>query len=272
MKITSAALIALMFICSVSFGENIWDLQAIDAQGQGTHPKVGADATNSSNKVTVQGIALNSSAEYLDPNLMWQVYVQAESPDQGALAAWAGVFYNSDWPRYPTNIEPGDRVQIEGFIADHRGKVNINERHSADPSLQFTVTILDENVGMPEPQTITDLSTCNYFDETRTDGAEKYQGQWVKLSKVHFTSGTWGAGESLLVEDDGGSTMTVLLSGQGDFDEHTQPSGDLDIVGVFDQEDTDLPFHDGYRVWVKRDEHITEWTGVEDWEIYDFRQ
>lgn len=89
----------LLLISSVQ-AENIWDLEAVNADGTGSHPKVGA-APVSGNKVTVEGIALNSPDELLNTSQMWQIYVQAESPDQGGIAAWAGIFYNSSWPRYP---------------------------------------------------------------------------------------------------------------------------------------------------------------------------
>jgi hypothetical protein len=231
--------------------ENIWDLEAVNADGTASHPKAGASPTNPANKVTIEGIALNTSLELLNPNLMWQVYVQAESPDQGGIAAWAGIFYNSNWPRYPEDIYPGDRIRIEGFIVDHNGKVNINERHSADPSLQFTVTILDRGVGLPTPQEINDLSTCNYFDQTRAGGGEKYQAQWVQINEVHIASGIWGAGNSLILEDDAGSTLSMFLSSEGDFDSYAEPTGDFSVRGIFDQEDPTAPYHDNYRIWVK---------------------
>jgi hypothetical protein len=77
-------------------GENLWDLQAVDTNGVGTHPKVGAeigsDPATSSNRVTITGIALNAPGEILDTATQWQVCVQAEAPDQGGIAAWDGSF------------------------------------------------------------------------------------------------------------------------------------------------------------------------------------
>jgi len=46
---------------------NMWDLEAVDEEGLGTHPLVGADFQNSENRVTVEGIALNTTGELLDP-------------------------------------------------------------------------------------------------------------------------------------------------------------------------------------------------------------
>jgi len=270
-RILRAAILvsALLLSFSTGFAENLWDLQALNADGTGSHPKVGASPTNPSNKVSIQGIALNSPSEILDTGSMWQVYVQAESPDQGGIAAWAGIFYNSTWPRYTGDIDAGDRISIEGFIADHRGKVNINERHSADPSLQFTVTKIQDDVGMPSPVEISDLSTCNYFDQTRAGGAEKYQSSWVEFKNIHILSGTWGAGEFLTIEDAGGTSFTLLLSSQGDFDSYAAPSGDFHARGIFDQEDLYSPFQDTYRLWVKTCSDIIPVTGITDWDLYD---
>lgn len=272
-RLCLAILAFSIVVGSVARGQDsIWALQAVDATGEGTHPKVGAsplpDATTSPNRVTIQGIALNRSDEYLDPSQMWQIYVQAEAPDQGGIAAWAGIFYNSDWPRYPTDIEPGDRIEINGFVANNRGKVNINERHSAAPGMQFVVTVLERGVGLPTPIEISSIADCNYFDQTRSGGGELYQAQWARLRDVHIVSGSWGAGEELIISDVSGATMTLLLSDQGDFDSCPAPSGEFSPIGVFDQEDEDLPYHDHYRLWVKNYGDLTVVTGLPDWSAY----
>lgn len=264
-----AILMIAAIITSGAVAENIWDLQAVDAAGLGTHPKVGASVTDPGNKVIIEGIALNNTAEYLNAASQWQIYVQAESPDKGGIAAWAGTFYRSTpWPRHPLDIDAGDRVRIEGFLMNSRGKVNINERHSPDPSIVFTVTKLASGVGMPAPQIIINLADCNYFDQSRTGGGEKYQAQWVKLSRVHITSGTWGNDKDLIVADDAGSTLTMRLSAMGDFDSHTAPTGNFQVTGIFDQEDMAAPYTDSYRIWVKRYSDIEFMTDVMDWHDY----
>jgi len=247
----------------------IWSLEAVDADGAGTHPKVGASPLNPANKAIVEGIALNSPAELLDTSMMWQIYIQAEAPDKGSIAAWAGIFYNLSWPRYTGDIQPGDRIRFEGFIENHNGKVNFTERHSADPSLQFTITKLEAGVGLPEPHKISDLSTCNYFDETRAGGGEKYQGQWVKMENVHILSGEWGNGKSLLLADDNDSTLTMLLSSEGDFDGKIPPPGAFSVQGIFDQEDTSLPYSENYRLWVKHYADIIPPLCAASWEYYE---
>ncbi|HPB32770.1 MAG TPA: hypothetical protein PLB62_15065 [Candidatus Sumerlaeota bacterium] len=263
-------LLALMMSATLLHADNIWDLQAVNADGTGSHPKVGA-ALTPENKVTIEGIALNSPAEILNTDQMWQVYVQAESPDQGGIAAWAGIFYdNVSWPRYPVDIASGDRIRIEGWIDNVRGKVNITERHT--PGVTFTVTKLQTGAGMPTPVVISDLGECNDFDQTRSGGGERYQSQWVRLDDVEILSGTWGAGNSLILRDDDGDTITMLLAGPGDFDSHLQPAGRLSVLGIFDQEDLALPYHGDYRIWVKKFDNITEYAGLPDWDTYHFQR
>jgi len=265
--------LAFAILASVSPAEQIWDLEAVDANGAGTHPKAGAppgeDPANSPNRVVVTGIALNNPADLLSTSSQWQVYVQAESPDQGGIAAWAGIFYNPAWPRFPSDIQAGDRVQINGFIEDHNGKVNLTERHSAAPGMQFTVTKLASNAGMPVPAAIPSIAACNFFDQTRAAGGEKYQAQWCKLSKVRIASGDWGAGKSLVITDDSAATITLLLSSEGDFNSHQAPAQSFSVTGIFDQEDPDFPYTGAYRLWVKKYSDINlSPAAASDWALY----
>ena len=264
----------LLTLSAQAANDSIWDLQAVDANGQGTHAKVGADIVES-NKVRVEGIALNAPGDILDPSQMWQVYIQAESPDKGGIAAFAAVFYNATWPKYPSGIEAGDRVSVEGYVANNRGKVNINERHSSAPELAMTVTILDKAAGRPEPQVLTSLAGLNHFDVNRLTGGEKYQAQWVELEGVHIDSGTWAAGQSLILADDQDSTFTMLLAAPGDFGGHSQPAGSFSVRGIFDQEagtgsNPSPPFTDGYRLWVKSFSDIIVPNAVHEgaWALY----
>ncbi|HUW82610.1 MAG TPA: dockerin type I domain-containing protein [Phycisphaerae bacterium] len=239
--------------------ETNWEIQAVDADGLGTHPKVGADASDPSNRVVVEGIALNAPHELLDPNEMWQVFVQGEGPDMGGTAAWSGMFFQSVyWPEYPDDIQPGDRVRITGFVADNLGKANVNERHSADPNMNFDVEVLQQGVGMPAPTLISSISDCNYFDQTRAGGGEKYQARWVRMNDVYVESGIWDNHEHVYVSQGEGVNFPLHLSGQGDFDSVPGPVGDFDVVGIFDQEaglgawpPPDPPYITDYRIWVK---------------------
>lgn len=266
--------LALAAVAPLSHAEHIWDLEAVDSNGAGTHPKVGAppgaDPANSPNRVVISGIALNSPAELVDTSMQWQAYVQGESPGNGGIAAWAGIFYNPAWPRFPSDILPGDRIQIDGFIEDHNGKVNITERHSAAPGMQFTVTKLASGAGMPAPETIPCVAACNFFDQTRATGGEKYQARWCKLSNARIVSGEWGAGNSIVITDDNVATMTLLLSSQGDFNSHSAPAETFSVTGIFDQEDTEFPCTSAYRLWVRKYSDINlAPASARDWECYE---
>jgi len=265
----SAAIAALAV--SGASAERIWDLEAVDADGVGIHPKVGADPTDPANRVCVEGIVLNGTGEYLDPNIMYTIFIQGEGQDPGGIQVWAGIFYNPDWPRYP-DVQAGDRVRVEGFAANYNGKVFINERHSASPDLQFTVTVLD-HPGMPVPIVIPWIAEANYFDPTRSGGGEKYQTHWCRINNVWIVEGNWGANESLTIAD-GTGQLTLKLSGRGDFDSFDPPAGKFHVIGVFDQEDSTLPWHENYRIWTKMMADIIPATpgdadGDDDVDVFD---
>ena len=257
----------VLFAAPVFSQDLLWDLQAVDAIGEGTHPKVGA-AIDPINQVTIVGIALNAPDEILEvsgSSGIWQVYIQAESPDQGGIAVFSGNWWwGSYWCPYPMDVEAGDRLQVVGYVADHNGKVNLNERHSM--ANQFTVTFLERGVGMPAPIVIPSVSDCNYFDQTRAGGAELYQCQWVQLNDLSIESGTWWADQEVVVSDISGATITLLLSETSVFD--STPSGTFSVKGIFDQEDEVTPFHDHYRIWVKNQEDVVPSSGILEWDSY----
>jgi len=250
-------------LCAALRADAIWDLQAVDADGEATHAKVGADPTNPDNKVVVEGIALNDSEDYLEPSVQFQLYVQAEAPDGGGIAAWSGSFFqggpgSQTWQdefdrMTASGFKPGDRVRVEGFVAFHRGKTNVNERHSAAPAMDFTISVLEADVGIPAPTVIPSVGSCNYFDQTRAGGGEFYQATWCRLEDVwiHSMPDGWGAGKSILVTDNGTDTLPVLLSDMGDFDSYPAPTGVFGVTGIFDQEDETFAFTGAYRLWVK---------------------
>ncbi|MGC8863746.1 MAG: hypothetical protein ACP5R5_13365, partial [Armatimonadota bacterium] len=105
--------------------------------------------------------------------------------------------------------------------------------------------------GLPDPVLIPSVSNCNYFDQTRAGGGEFYQTRYVMLHGVDVVSGSWANNSLLTVADDTGS-VGMLLAAMGDFTGQSKPDGKLNVVGIFDQEDTTSPYTSGYRVWVKK--------------------
>ncbi len=274
-RVSASLLFTMALICcgSFAFAESLWDLQAVDANGVGTHPKALGEPIES-NKVTVEGIALNAPAELLNPSTAWQIYVQAEGDDTGGIAVWAGKWYQqANWPKYSTDIQAGDRVHVRGYLMPNaRGKVNINERHSADPAMQLEVTVLERGVGMPDLQVIPSLAHCNFFDMHRAGGGERYQAQWVELRGVTLQSGNWVAGQTVVITDASGATLDMLLSSEGEFTDPA-PTQTFTVRGIFDQEDLTSPFWENYRLWVKSDADVIadvpSSSVATGWELYE---
>jgi hypothetical protein len=256
-KLVVFGIICVLLISgSNCWADTIWDYEAVNSIGFGIHPKVNADYTNPENRVVVEGIALAGVDEILNPNSAYTVFIQDDTSDRGGIQAWAGSwFYGALWSYYRStayiDFQAGDRLRITGFLADAgRGKVVVNHRHSAVPELVFYVEVLG-HPGMPDPELIPSISLCNYFDATREGGGERYQTRYVMLHGVDITEGTWGNNQLLTISDQTGS-VGMLLSGMGDFSSNPCPQGKLNVVGIFDQEDTTSPYTEGYRVWVKK--------------------
>ncbi len=239
--------------------DSIWDLQEPGPDGNGIHPKADADPFPE-NLVVVEGLALNASAELLDPDEQWQLYVAGIGDDRGGIAAWHGIWFVAEWPPPFPDVQPGDLVRLTGYVSNHRGKVNMNTRHSDDPDQQFQVEIIGQ-VGMPRPLRIPGIASCVVFDRTRETGGERYQAQWCTIKNVSVASGEWTpANDDLMITDDSGAQLNLYLSGMGDFAGITAPEGKFNVTGIFDQEDPDEPFTGNYRLWIKSMADIEQWS------------
>ncbi|MFH1738966.1 MAG: hypothetical protein ABIH23_08140, partial [bacterium] len=253
------AIFALLLFASISWaGDTLWELQALNADGTGSHPKVDA-APDEANKVVIEGISLASTGEIDTPNaegFQWfSLWLQADAP-QGGIQVWTGPWSIDLWQGY--SVQAGDRVRVEGWVANHNGKVFVNDRHSI--ALMWSMEVLSHG-NMPEPEVIPGIAACNFFDQTRQLGAEKYQARWVRLNGVHIVSGEWGAGNELTITDSTGGELIMLLSSEGDFNASPVPIGSFNVVGILDQEDLEAPFYEGYRLWVKNAGDIMETSG-----------
>ena len=239
-----------------SRADTLWDYEAVDTLGYGTHVKVDA-VPGDDNRVTLEGLVIGGTEDFVDREAafaMYSIWLQDDGDDRGGLQCWAGPWNKAwGWDAYPI-IEPGSRVRVTGWLANHNGKVFVNDRHST--ALLWTVTVLDNDAGMPTPQVIPSIGSCNDFDATRASGGELWQTRWVELRDVRIVGGTgnWGPdGEVIISDSDGADNLIMKLSVMGDFDLYSAPTGTFSVVGVFDQEDVnnDGDFQDIYRIWVK---------------------
>lgn len=256
----SIFILVLVISASICVADTMWDYEAVDSTGYGTHPLCWADETDPNSRITVEGVALAGSNEILDPNSQYTAFIQDDTSYRGGMQAWTGKFFYGDamWTQLRTSdyidFQAGDRLRITGLIADMgRGKVVINNRgHNSSPNLIWHVDILS-HPGLPDPELIPSVSNCNYFDQTRTDGGERYQTRYVMLHGVQISGGTWGSDNLMTIQDTSGS-VGMLLSAMGDFNAYSQPQGKLNVVGIFDQEVPTgaVDYTTGYRVWVKR--------------------
>ncbi len=230
----------------------MWPLQAVGPNGLGTHPLVDADPVPA-NRVTVTGIALAGQGDLVNPAQMYTIMLQdAESPGRGGLQVWSGVFYYGGLPYPPAAyipFEEGDVLRVSGYLANHNGKVFINERHSPAPEMQFTVEKLG-HIGLPDPELVSSVSNVNWFDQSRRFGGERYQTRLIMLHGVTVGTGSWAAGSTLPISDQTGA-VDMLLSARGLFD-GVKPDYPITVVGIMDQEDAVAPYTGNYRLWVKR--------------------
>ncbi len=252
------------------------EFQAVDAGGEHTY--------NATDKVTLEGILLHNPADMLDPtpddtitqmfNLggAWQIFFQGEGPDHAGTAVWLGQLYNNlPWVAADggyTNEEfvaelarlnsarfgPGDRIRVTGYFLSYKGKLNINEQHNKNSDRDFTVELVERGAGLPRPEVITldDLKDSNddfIFDPTRRSGCEHYQARLTKIKDVHFVDATAWSPNAELTITDGIRTFPVKLGrGNGIYAGSNNLTEPFDIIGIVDQEGTDLTR--GYRLYV----------------------
>jgi len=251
------------------------EFQAVNEYGQGIY--------DASDKVVLEGIVLNAPEEMLDPmpsdagmGGQWQMYIQGEGDDHAGTAVWFGQNYSmvsssDDYTEeefleelYRINRDPqtgycfnvGDRVRVTGWYKFYKGKANVNEMHEKDPFHDFTIELIEAGAGLPQAEAVTlsQLKDANgfIFDPNRLSGCEYYQGRRIRLEDVTVIDPeNWGAGRTITVADPNGTTFPVLLGiGEG-FTRYVCPTGQIDVIGILDQESSGYAVcTDGYRLWV----------------------
>ncbi|MDD5011395.1 MAG: hypothetical protein PHQ00_04660 [Phycisphaerae bacterium] len=260
--------IVTVLFSTACFAETHWNLQAVDEYGVYTHPDVGTSVI-----FTVEGIILNRPEEMVDTTQQWQIYIQGESADHAGTAVYmgkynypTGQFYSdANWASEIYRVEhdvnssyefqPGDRVRVTGLTWFYHGKSNINEQHKISPSYDFTIDLIDPAVGLPEPEVITlsmvvTEANAPIFDYTRAGGCELYQSRLVRINDVNIVGDNWDVGQELKIRDNTGRTFPLLLGRGKGFTKYQKPTGQIDVVGIFDQESTTEDPTIGYRLWV----------------------
>ncbi len=270
------------------------DFQAVDSYGEGVY--VATD------KVVLEGVVLNRPEDMLDwranyfdepgtwaMGAEWQFYFQGEGQDHAGTAVWMGQNYhnstipnaqgydNQAWldellrlnpdPNNTYTLLPGDRIRVEGFYKFFRGKMNINEQHSADPNLDFTIELLERGGGVPLPDVVSldelkDSDDNFIFDPTRQSGCEYYQGRMIRINNVRlcgpqgpsdpFDPDDWYPNSDVITVTDGTKSFPVKIGlGEGIFsNSYVKLNDSFDIIAIMDQEDSSDPYKSGYRLWI----------------------
>jgi hypothetical protein len=270
-----AAVAAVLAVTVFANADTHWQVQAVDGAGVATYYKVGA-AITPENLIVLEGIVLNNPEDMLSSTFnaagfmgaQWQIFIQGEDSDHAGTALWMGqkygmmgdVDYTADeWAdemlrvNYPSGhqVRAGDRIRVSGYGMYRNGKVNINERHSTSPLLDFEVEWLGTTPSLPVPEVITladvrSAENVDIFDQTRLTGGEYYQGRLVRINGVHIASGTWGPNQMLTIGDDTGRTFPLHLGINPVFSQPSSLGATFDVVGIINQENSGTS---GYEIW-----------------------
>jgi hypothetical protein len=221
----------------------------------------------------------------------WQIFVQAVLPgDRGGVECWMGQNYgnlpwlhsstlsydNATWsaevarvghdPATGRAFRKGDLVTVtaNGSLF-YGGMQNINEEHSIDPALDFTVSLVSSNYGLPAPEALslssvisTNLSPTGHydmFDPTRATGGEHWQGMRVRINGLTLvttngwnTNSDWSARYCTATDGEGRQFPLVHPL----YDLGPAPTNRFDATGIFLQESgsgTDGTF--GYELFIQ---------------------
>jgi len=280
--------------------ETFQNLEAVDTNGfstwAGSYPLtvIGVLLNNPGEMLdaTPNFIPWNGGASAFQLGGQWQVFVQAVLPgDRGGAECWMGQNYgNLPWEPHDgsasytdsawmaetnrVNHDPaigyafrkGDLVAVtaNGSLF-YGGMQNINEEHSTGTNLDFTLSLVCSNYGLPAPEAIslssvisTNLSPTGHyeiFDPTRTTGGEHWQGMRVRINGLTLvstegwnTNSDWSTRSCMAT--DGEERQFPLVHPL--YDLGPAPTNRFDATGIFLQESgsgTDGTF--GYELFVQ---------------------
>ena len=231
-----AAGIVACIVCGIASSEvtPIENILVVDENGMGIFPGL-----STMDPVTVEGIALNSAGELNSSpdNQDFIVYVQ---DDTAGAMVYSGEWYGGGIPVRGT-CTAGMRIRVTSLTGFYKGQTNLNDRHSIANDMIIEEL---EMVGVPEPGTVSNINEATVFDQTCRIGGEKLQGTLRRIEDCWISDGVWPAASQsafLTIRDPSGAQMGLRLVGAGDFFENSQPATRFDIVGIFEQEDSDSP-------------------------------
>lgn len=250
--------------------------QAVNGSGEQTY--------TATQKVALEGILLHQPADMLDPTpkggitamfdlgAQWQFFFQGERDDHAGTAVYLAQLYsnlpwispnggysNQQWIDELARLNaarfaPGDRIRVAGYFLSYKGKCNINEQHNNSPDHDFTIELLERGVRLPRPEVVSlselkDEQDRFVFDADRLVGGEYHQGRLIKIEDVNVVDPNgWGPNGELVITD-GTRTLPVKLGrGNGIYAGSFNLVQPCDVIGILDQESTDLG--GGYRLWV----------------------
>ena len=298
LNLAAFALAALLAAGSAR-AETFQNLEAVDTSGfstwVGSYPlAVTGVILNDPGEMldsTPNFIPWNSGAGIFQLGGEWQIFVQAVLPgDRGGVECWMGQNYgnlpwlhssslsydNATWstevarvshdPATGRAFRKGDLVTVtaNGSLF-YGGMQNINEEHSIDPALDFTVSLVYSNYGLPAPEALSLASvistnpspTGHYdiFDPTRATGGEHWQGMRVRINGLTLvtangwnTNSDWSARYCTATDGEGRQFPLVHPL----YDLGPAPTNSFDATGIFLQESgsgTDGTF--GYELFVQ---------------------
>ncbi|MCX7876836.1 MAG: fibronectin type III domain-containing protein [Melioribacteraceae bacterium] len=78
--------------------------------------------------------------------------------------------------------------------------------------------------------------------------AEQYEGMLIKVKNVNKISGTWASSQNLTVTDGTSSAITLRVSSGTNLSSNPEPTWPKDVVGIFTQFDSSLPYTSDYQL------------------------
>ena len=250
--------------------------QAVNGSGEQTY--------QATQKVILEGIVLHHPADMLDPspddrivepfNLggQWQFFFQGEGDDHAGTAVYLAQLYdnlpwimpgggysNAQFVAELTRLNAarftvGDRIRVTGYFLSYAGKMNINEQHNNNPNHDFTIELVARGIGLPKPEVVSpgelkDDQDRFVFDPARLVGGEYYQGRLIKIEDVNVVDAKGWGPNGMLTVTHGKKTFPVKLGrGNGIYPGSFNLSQPFDVIGILDQDSTDL--RSGYQLYV----------------------